>query len=277
MLKKTWLKYRTLGILAALMVAVFSMSRYAESRKEAKADHACQSSPFFFVAPDYAAQRCKDADKTKYAESWVDTFAWPDGVTVSALVFTFFVIAWQAVETRTAAEATLKQAEIQAAGMKQWVDMRVTTTSVKEWHATAIGGDRLAKIISVHFSASNKTRYPLTIKEVVVYISRERLGEPSWEQYTKTEEIILAPKTDETVIDGGSMFDHNFSVPLILDVAQAAQYNAHTLSFSVTGSIRFKPAIGPPEDQGFSFVVKSGPNLTRALAMFTELKRGEEA
>lgn len=109
MLKRLALKYWPLAFLFVLTVAVLCMSRYAESRKGDHQDNAPASSPGCSACATDADKGSKITNKPKYPPSWVDTFAWPEGVTGWALFLTLFVIAWQSVETRDAAKAANAQ------------------------------------------------------------------------------------------------------------------------------------------------------------------------
>ncbi len=106
MSKRLALKYWPLALLFVLIVAVLCMSYYAEHRKAENQEYAQASSPKPTVSPLEADKRPKPTNKPKYPPSWVDTFAWPEGVTTWGLFLTLFVIAWQSVETHAAAEAT---------------------------------------------------------------------------------------------------------------------------------------------------------------------------
>ncbi len=74
MLKRLALKYWPVAVLFTCIVTVLCMSRYA--------------------------------GLTEHPASWVETFAWPNGVTAWALLLTLLAIAWQSAETRAAARAT---------------------------------------------------------------------------------------------------------------------------------------------------------------------------
>jgi hypothetical protein len=119
MLKRLALKYWPLALFFVLIVAVLCMSRYAECRKAENQENTQASSPESKVSPPDADKGTKKTNKPKYPPSWVDTFAWPEGVTAWALFLTLFVIAWQSVETHAAAEATV--ASVEAA--KQQADL----------------------------------------------------------------------------------------------------------------------------------------------------------
>lgn len=111
MLKRLMLKYWPLVLLFILIMAVIGMSRYAEHRKAEHQENTQASSPEATVSPLSADKSSQKANEPKYPPSWVDTFAWPEGVTAWALFLTLFVIAWQSVETHAAAEAGMKAVE----------------------------------------------------------------------------------------------------------------------------------------------------------------------
>jgi hypothetical protein len=264
-------------ILAIGFMTVYDQLHYAQTKQY---DIKCTQSTDTASVSNSMTCTANNSDQTQPGQyqprKWHVFVAWPDGITALLLLLTLGAIVWQAVATQISAQATLELAKLQSAGMAQWVDVTCTSTSVRDYYPTTIDGDSLAKSIGVHFSASNKTDYPLTIKEVSVNISRERLGKSAWEPYARMEETILSPKSKKTVPSQANMSDYNFAIFLDLDIGMAAKYRVHEFMFSVSGSIRFKPVVGDPEDQRFGFLVKSGPNFTHHLVGFSELQRGEE-
>jgi hypothetical protein len=105
-------KYWPLALLTVLIVAIVSMSRYAEDRKASATAYTQPSSPQISVSPNDAGKTAKNTDKLDNSPSWIETFAWPEGVTAWALLLTLLVIAWQSTETRAAAKATENAVEI---------------------------------------------------------------------------------------------------------------------------------------------------------------------
>jgi hypothetical protein len=170
-----------------------------------------------------------------------------------------------------------RQADIQAAGMRQWVDVQVTTTECKQ--TFVLGGTNFTGPVLLWFRASNPTSYPLTIQEIFVEISRRRTDGPKWESYSRKEEIILSPGRDReiAIIGQKSIFDHHFYVVLEIDDLMTEEYKAHKFVVSVNGNLTFLPVIGPVEQQAFSYLTTCGPNNVRVLPLGAELKKGEES
>ena len=128
MLKRLALKYWPLALLFVLIVTVLCMSRYAENRKAENQEYAQSCSPKAPISPPDADKGTKPTNKPKYSPSWVDTFAWPEGVTAWALFLTLLVIAWQSVETHAAAEATaagVESAKQQAGLIREQMDTQI--------------------------------------------------------------------------------------------------------------------------------------------------------
>jgi hypothetical protein len=99
-------------LLIILISAVLCMSRYAEDRKAEHQENAQGSSPNLVISPNGNGQSAQNANKPHQHPSWIDTFAWPEGATAWALFLTLLVIAWQSTETRAAASAADRQADI---------------------------------------------------------------------------------------------------------------------------------------------------------------------
>ena len=156
-----------------------------------------------------------------------------------------------------------RQANIQAAGMKQWVAVDVISSS-----CTNIGSKELDRIrneadkVNIWFSASNETSYSLKIKEVFVKTSVNGSDGPA---YKGKEEVILSPsKGREGAIGKKHTYEYQFVVVLNLDQAGVEEYIANKLHVSVSGYVLFQPAIGEIEKQTFGYVVSCGPGTDLA-------------
>ena len=99
-------KYWPVVLLVALIGAVLYMSRYAENCKAEHQEHAQGSSPNAVISPNSNGQGAQNTNEAHQCPSWIDTFAWPEGVTAWSLLLTLLVIAWQSTETREAAQTT---------------------------------------------------------------------------------------------------------------------------------------------------------------------------
>jgi hypothetical protein len=172
--------------------------------------------------------------------------------------------------------AIRKQANIQAAGMRQWVDVQVTSSDCN--CVFELGGIKYeADKVNIWFSVSNETTYPLTIQEVFVKTSVSGSDEPKWDIYKGEEEVILSPgKGREVVIGRKNIHDYHFVVVLNLDQARAEEYIAHKLHVSVSGYVRFQPVIGEIEKQSFGYLVSCGPNKAAMVSLGLKLKKDKE-
>ncbi|HZP04586.1 MAG TPA: hypothetical protein VFB43_06770 [Terracidiphilus sp.] len=112
MLKRLALKYWPIAMLSILIIAVLCMSRYAENRKAERQNNAQGSSPSTVISPNGNGQGTQNANEPHQYPRWIDTFAWPDGVTAWALLLTLIIIGWRSIETRDAAEAANRGLEI---------------------------------------------------------------------------------------------------------------------------------------------------------------------
>ena len=165
-------------LLLVLIVAVLCMSRYAENCKTNNKNNAQTGSPETPISPNDASKCAKNTDKPKHPPSWIETFTWPEGVTAWALLLTLLVLAWQSTETRAAAQASLKQSEIQAAGLKHWI-------VVKNWRSELIDekdsprfSDMSRRIqIRIRFDLVNESNFPLTLLESTVTFTSNIAGQ----------------------------------------------------------------------------------------------------
>jgi hypothetical protein len=98
----------------------------------------------------------QEEDKDK-PHGWHRLVTWPEGVTTWAILFTLGAIAWQAVETRRAAQATFKYAEAFIESQRPILAAAIVGNPTKELH------DRDAPRITI--ALSNKgltTAYEVT-------------------------------------------------------------------------------------------------------------------
>src|ERR1700721_376111 len=120
--------------------------------------------------------------------------------------------------------AIRKQADLQAAGMKQWIDVQVIKSTCEQ--AYVLGGVEFhAERVEIWFSATNQTDYPLTIQKIFVKISGNRSDGPTWEPYTRKGEIILSPgRGKEPEIGKRNAWEHRFFITIDLDAPMAEEY-----------------------------------------------------
>jgi hypothetical protein len=105
MWKAIAMKYFPIAILFVLVVAILCVSRYAETRKNNHQENGSHVNAIATTA-DHSDKGAKQADESEDSPGWIDTFAWPNGVTAWALLLTLLVVAWQSTETRDAAKST---------------------------------------------------------------------------------------------------------------------------------------------------------------------------
>jgi hypothetical protein len=183
------------------------------------------------------------------------------------------VAGWAGIMALKTLWAIRKQSDIQAAALRQWIDVQVTNCECEVIYPRG-----LVKItgetIKIWFSAANPTPYPLTIQEVVVKISRKRPDGPKWETYSRKEEIILPPKGREA--EQGNTFEHRFFVPLDLNGEMIEECQNSSLLVSISGHISFRPVIGQVERHAFGYLILCGPNNVNVLRSGSELGKSGE-
>lgn len=111
---------------------------------------------------------------------WYGFFAWPDGMTTWAILLTLFAIAWQSNETKKAAEAALRQADL-----------------MKEQSALVVGKERAKLRIDLNpfnpFPASKGPMDYVVEGSVSIYGYSEAFIERSEIYASIGEEGILSP------------------------------------------------------------------------------------
>lgn len=130
--------------------------------------------------------------------------AWPDGITTWAIIFTGFVIAWQAWETRDSIR-------LQEAAMEQWVKIVNWSVLVRDLSAP-IGG-----VVQVKFEIVNGSQFPLTMLNAQLVFSGHTI-------YSTGDNVFMAPDTPYIA-----------SVQLPLTTPEIAQYKSSILTMRITG------------------------------------------
>ncbi|WP_263377303.1 hypothetical protein [Granulicella paludicola] len=160
---------------------------------------------------------------------------WPEGVTVWALLLTLLAIAEQTSETRTAAQAALRQVNIQATGMRQWVDVEVIDCRVQTWRE----GTSHPFAVNISFQAVNNTPNVFTILKVETAIN----------QYSdSTEVFIIETNTDLSSKKESESSRYPFYVPT--QMPSEEQISAGTV-LTLNGQITFIDCLGEKRCQAF--------------------------
>lgn len=163
--------------------------------------------------------------------------------------------------------AIKRQAEIQAVGLRQWLDIspeggRCVATSV-------LGGIDYNGPLTIWFNVTNPTPYPLTITEVSLKVSRKRPDGPTWEPFSRKEKVVLPPKK-ENISEPG----YRFSIVLDLDAQMREDYNRHEFHTSISGHAAFQPAMGKPERTNFGWLIRWGPPVfMEVMSLSSELTK----
>jgi hypothetical protein len=169
-------------------------------------------------------------------------------------VFTLFKIKRQA-------DLMERQANIQAAGMRQWVDVEVSGIDAGQSPTDEFGDLRESLDVTISFKATNNTSYALTTKKMEIQLCRGTKGRKTlWEPFVLNEERILPPSSTS------KERSHHVSIPIRLNRVEVDNFANTVLFIPVKGSVFFEPAIrGKTEEQSFDLVAKFGPNLAQTV------------
>lgn len=183
-------------------------------------------------------------DPKGYTPSWYGFFRWPGGITTWAILLTLLAIVDQtrhvaraAKATEMAAEASLKQAELTKAGMKQWVEFI-------NWKSDLTQG---VPTVAIFFQVCNPTSYLLTVEHGVM-----RFTNPAKEQHFIYRPAPLAPNNPLAV----EMF-----IPIDSFRLEAAKTG--TIGFIVEGELTFVDALGTRIVQGFNGLITRNDRETK--------------
>ena len=107
--------------------------------------------------------------------SWVETFAWPNGVTVCALLLTLVVIAWQSTEARDAAKASLMQANYIVTSERAWMISNITQPSPQD--VTSPHGKSAQWYLPIQVTFTNRGKSPaIALRGSLEYSSEQTTG-----------------------------------------------------------------------------------------------------
>ena len=197
-------------------------------------------------------------------------------LTVAAAFVTAGVVCWQSYETRRAAtaanasaKAALLQAELQTTAMKQWVDVRATKlVDTGSFRNPVTWEDRVSANLEMHFEIVNRTPYPLTFQQAHVMMTHLGIE----------QEFVFRCAKDVRLIPGnGKGSSVGFLLKLQLSPDVMKWYRASgKLLFTVVGDIRFLPALGPPEVQGFGFLAEPATGDGAELPMIIEMTQDHD-
>jgi hypothetical protein len=156
--------------------------------------------------------------------------------------------------------AIKRQSNLQAASLRQWVDVEVTGSETDDSLRDAFGELAKSGEVRVRFKAINETSLPLTIVKIVTRVSRTRVGgKLVWEVFETDEWAILPPSKP------GKESSHPFFVFLGLDEGGVRAYVDHTMLISIRGVIYFRSAAGKIDKQSFGKVMNISGLFMREL------------
>jgi uncharacterized protein (UPF0333 family) len=255
--------YWPLLLIAVLLAAIVGMSQYAESSKENCEDSAGKVKAAEVAKGDdsKASNNAEDACKPPI---WARYFTWPEGVGAWAVIITIFVIAWQSVETRTAAQATRDSVEIQEVEFRQWVDIadwEIDTSPPKLYSDIFAPGSAKPKdvLLNVTFAVVNPTPRPLAV--AVIATDLQVMGWPSWRYFNVDERREIAPQGKYGVM---------MSISLTGD--EVDRFWADGQFVSVVVYVSYENSLGQKSDWSFPFMSKFGRNGSFILTAYNQAK-----
>jgi hypothetical protein len=244
MLKSLRILAGAILVVAAILVAVYYQQRYAVGKGY---DIKCEQSSNPSSAANslacviYPSQNTEDAHPNP--QWWNVLLAWPEGITAWLLLLTLGGIAWQAWETRKAAEASQRSLLVQEAEFFQWLDMgdwsfeqdpqtNWTSSGYKETTPT---GPMKARI---SFSLANNTSRKLFVRYVrttlIIGADRDHCA------FATEEATEVPPKNEYKVV-----------IDIVLNEAQVNSYTMFMLPIEAFVHVRFDNALKNPSDSDF--------------------------
>jgi hypothetical protein len=151
---------RIIVFLAALALAVPTMSQPLKPTGQQDARRSQRDAKLANVPPtpitNNQATIYYEQPRENKPQGWHKFFAWPEGITVWAIMLTLGAIIWQAWETRKAAQAARDGIRLQETAYYQWLELVNWRNDLSVVRGT----------IRVNLDILNPTDYPLTLKSV---------------------------------------------------------------------------------------------------------------
>jgi hypothetical protein len=127
-------RYWPLLAIALILAAVIGMSQYADSAKHCYEESTRQAKAAAVTKSDDGKANNNAAESYK-PPIWAKYVTWPEGVGAWAVILTLFVIAWQSVETRAAAQAT------QASAVAALLNAQAVINAERAWLTVTVADE----------------------------------------------------------------------------------------------------------------------------------------
>jgi hypothetical protein len=228
-------------VAAALAFAIPAMSAQHEVSAEKSQGKGNNTNPPI-VLPQTEAANNNAQRRTDQPPRWHKFVAWPEGITVWAILFTLVAISWQSYETRKSAKAALKSIKLQEIQLRQWVEVDDWKTSAPFTQPTTKEAD-----LTVSFQVFNPTKIPLTLKSIVA--TAGPIWEPEFRGSMSTSmQYALAPDSGYPIA---------IKVPMKGEIF--LRYERRQLALVVSIDVGFEDLFDIRRDQKFVFTGKCGP------------------
>ncbi len=182
------LRYWPLLAIVVMLAGIIGVSQYAESAKQ-HCEESAKQTKAATVAKSDDGKANDNTDKPCEPPIWAKYVTFPEGVGAWAVIITLFVIAWQSIETRTAAQAAALSAQAQMDADRAWITSNAIGNPIQPLNTPnytpgvvyriEVGGNSPAKIVRERFRcrmvpaiARNNPIKPL-LEEAPTFLSEE--------------------------------------------------------------------------------------------------------
>lgn len=244
----------------ALGVGAIVFVTYEEHKASDTYKRACESQMSTVSPPgnnNNADSQHDCQDPKKYMPWGYVLIAWPDGITVWALLATLCALVYQSNETRKAANATLGSVRVQEAGMGQWIDVEPLGCYIQ----TPPAGQRdFPFTINLRFEAVNNTAYTLDIQKIVTKIGMLAY---EWEVFTVETNVTLASQ------EKSRNRRYAFYIPT-QSVTQ--EWFRRGTVVTINGEVTFKNCLGRTQTDYFGGLYRCGQINSKQEGIFRYLE-----
>jgi len=246
MLKRLLLWKYFIAVVVILGCCVYVSRKDQEARDEY--EQKCSQFNASALPPSGHQEDCDKGaeDAARHLPRWYRVFSWPEGMTTWAILLTLLVIAEQTNQTKRAALATeesvgaiRRQTDIQAAGMRQWVDVEVLGCRPAKRHF-APKNPKFA--VDISFEAVNNTANVLTVRKIETIVDM-----------TPDESEVFIVETNVDLSPDKSSENNRYPFFISSQSIRREWFEKGTI-ITINGSVTFDDCLGKQRSEYFGGV-----------------------
>ncbi len=176
------------------------------------------------------------------------------------------VATWTLFSIKRQADLMEIQARLQAAAMKQWIEVSILKLEDQGRTRNSVGEVLPSKKIRVWIQAKNTSPHALTMQIITALITIRETENVFY--FECREAMPVAPS-------GAKGDRYSLPIPLNLTDQMMDDYRSGSLTFPITGMISFDSSVGPPNKQLYALSVLCNNRAIMEQPLVAEMRRKE--